>query len=86
MKTFLKILLIVIILGLFGYTMYFLWEKSQEKPVVFETTTAIETNIVKKTTATGSVMPRQEIEINLLYRASLMRYLWRKARNSKKAI
>jgi HlyD family secretion protein len=63
MKTFLKILLIVIILGLFGYTMYFLWEKSQEKPVVFETTTAIETNIVKKTTATGSVMPRQEIEI-----------------------
>jgi HlyD family secretion protein len=63
MKTFLKILLIVIILGLFGYTMYFLWEKSQEKPVVFETPTALETNIVKTTTATGSVMPRQEIEI-----------------------
>jgi HlyD family secretion protein len=63
MKTFFRILLIIIVLGVIAYTLYFLWEKSQEKPVVFETTTAIETNIVKKTTATGSVMPRQEIEI-----------------------
>lgn len=63
MKAFLKILLIVIVLGIFGYTMYFLWEKSQEKPVVFETAKAMETNIIKKTTATGSVKPRQEIEI-----------------------
>jgi len=63
MKTFIKILLVVVVLGIFGYTMYFLWEKSQEKPVVYETTKAIETDIVKKTTATGSVKPRQEIEI-----------------------
>jgi len=63
MKAFLRILLIVVILGIFGYTMYFLWQKSQEKPVVFETTQAFETNIVKKTTATGSVKPRKEIEI-----------------------
>ncbi|MCK5857624.1 MAG: efflux RND transporter periplasmic adaptor subunit [Bacteroidales bacterium] len=63
MKTFFKILIGLIILGIFGYTMYYLWEKSQVKPVVFETTQAFETNIIKKTTATGSVKPRKEIEI-----------------------
>jgi len=63
MKAFFKVLIILVLLGIFGYTMYFLWEKSQEKPVVFETTQAFETDIIKKTTATGSVKPRQEIEI-----------------------
>lgn len=63
MKAFLKVFIILIVLGIFGYTMYFLWAKSQEKPVVYETTQAIETDIIKKTTATGSVKPRKEIEI-----------------------
>jgi len=63
MKTFFKILIGLIVLGVFGYTMYYLWEKSQVKPVVYETTQAIRTNIIKKTTATGSVKPRKEIEI-----------------------
>lgn len=63
MKAFFKILIILVLLGIFGYTMYFLWAKSQEQPVVFETTQAFETDIIKKTTATGSVKPRKEIEI-----------------------
>ena len=63
MKTFFKILLGVIIIGVFGYTIYFLYEKSQTKPVIYETTTPFVTNIIKKTTATGSVVPRKEIEI-----------------------
>ena len=63
MKTFFKILLGVIILGVFGYTIYFLYEKSQTKPIVYETATPFVTNIIKKTTATGSVVPRKEIEI-----------------------
>lgn len=63
MKAFLKVFIILVLLGIFGYTMYFLWAKSQEQPVVFETTQAFETDIVKKTTATGSVKPRKEIEI-----------------------
>ena len=63
MKKFLKIFLLVIILGAFVYTIYFLYEKSQAKPVVFETTNAIKTDIIKKTVATGSVVPRKEIEI-----------------------
>jgi len=63
MKTFFKILIGLILVGIIGYTMYFLYEKSQVKPIVYETTTAFVTNIIKKTTATGSVVPRKEIEI-----------------------
>jgi len=63
MKKFLKIFVLVVVLGAFVYTIYFLYDKSQAKPVVYETTNAIKTNIVKKTVATGSVVPRKEIEI-----------------------
>lgn len=63
MKKFFKIFILVAILGAFVYTIYFLYEKSQAKPVVYETTNANKTNIVKKTVATGSVVPRKEIEI-----------------------
>ncbi len=63
MKTFLKILVVVIILGLFGYTLFYLWNKSKEKPVVYETEMPAYKNIIKKTVATGSVVPRKEIEI-----------------------
>ena len=63
MKKFLKIFFLVAIIGVFFYTIYFLYDKSQAKSVVFETTTPDVTNIVKKTVATGSVVPRKEIEI-----------------------
>lgn len=63
MKTFFKILLGVVILGIFGYTFYFLYQKSQAKPVVYETTTPFKQTIIKKTVATGSVIPRKEIAI-----------------------
>lgn len=63
MKTFLKILVVVIILGLFGYTLFYLWNKSKEKPVVYKTEMPAYNNIIKKTVATGSVVPRKEIEI-----------------------
>lgn len=63
MKTFLKIFILVLIVGIFIFTIYFLYNKSQAKPVVYETTNAMVTNIIKKTVATGSVIPRKEIEI-----------------------
>ncbi len=64
MKKFLKIFVGVIIISVFVYTIYFLYNKSQAKPVTFETTTAfIAENIIKKTVATGSIVPRKEIEI-----------------------
>lgn len=63
MKAFFRILLIVVIVGVFGGTIFYLYGKSKEKPVVYETTNAFQTDIVKKTVATGKVVPRQEIDI-----------------------
>ena len=63
MKKVLKIFLWLIIIAIVGGTMYYLYSKSQEKPVIYETETAVTTDIVKKTVATGSIVPRKEIEI-----------------------
>jgi HlyD family secretion protein len=63
MKKALKILGGLIVLSIFVYTIYFLYEKSQAKPVVFETAKPFKTEIVKSTVATGSVVPRKEILI-----------------------
>ena len=63
MKRVLKIIAGLIIVFIFGYTIYFLYQKSQAKPVVFETANPSVENIVKSTMATGSVVPRKEIEI-----------------------
>lgn len=63
MKKVLKITGIVLLIAIFLGTFYFLYNKSKKKPVVYNTQTpAIET-ISKKTVATGSVVPRKEIEI-----------------------
>jgi len=63
MKKFSRILGLVVLAGIFIGTLVFLWKKSQAKPEKFEVQKAKITNIVKKTVATGSVVPRQEIEI-----------------------
>lgn len=64
MKTFFRILIITIVVGIFGFTIYYLYGKSKETPVVYETTNAfLAPNIIKKTVATGSVNPRKEIDI-----------------------
>ncbi|MFA8434161.1 MAG: efflux RND transporter periplasmic adaptor subunit [Marinifilaceae bacterium] len=63
MKKVFRILLVVFLVVLFVGTIYFLYQKSKSKPVLYNTKTATITNIVKKTVATGSVVPRKEIEI-----------------------
>ncbi len=63
MKKFFKIVIAVVLLAAFVGTIYFLYSKSEEKPIVFESTTTLKTDIIKKTVATGSVVPRKEIEI-----------------------
>lgn len=63
MKTFFKILIGIIILAVFGGTLYYLYDKSQTKPVVYATTSPFVETIIKKTVATGSVVPRKEIAI-----------------------
>ena len=63
MKKAIKIVAGVIVLSVFVYTIYFLYQKSQAKPVVYETTTPVRVEIIKSTVATGSVKPRKELMI-----------------------
>lgn len=63
MKKFFKILLLVILIGAFIGMIAFLVAKSMDKPVVFEIVNAEKRDIVKKTVANGSVIPRDEIDI-----------------------
>lgn len=64
MKTFFRILVIAIVVGIFGFTIYYLYGKSKETPVIYETTSAfMAPEIIKKTVATGAVNPRKEIDI-----------------------
>lgn len=63
MKKIIRFSLLVIILAVFIITIVFLYNKSKEKPVVFQTEKPFTTTIIKKTVATGSVIPRKEIEI-----------------------
>jgi HlyD family secretion protein len=63
MKKIFPLFIGALILGMFVLTIWFLYSKSQEKPVSFKTEQPFKTNIIKKTVATGSVMPRKEIAI-----------------------
>ncbi len=63
MKTILKTLVILVIISVFAGTIVYLYKKSQAKPVVFETASPFTTDIIRKTVATGSVIPRKEIDI-----------------------
>lgn len=63
MRTFLIILVILLFSGCFGGTIYYLYSKSQEKPLEYQTEQPTTQTIIKKTVATGSVVPRKEIEI-----------------------
>lgn len=63
MKKVLKIALLVIVLSAFIGTIWFLYNKSRAETVVYETAKPFVTNIIKKTVATGSVVPRNEIVI-----------------------
>ena len=63
MKKVLRIIGIAVLIGAFGGTLVFLYNKSKKKPDVFETRTPFVSNVVKKTVATGSVVPRFEIDI-----------------------
>ena len=58
-----KIIGLTLLAAVFVGTLVFLYQKSQAKPDVYEIQNPKITNIVKKTVATGSVIPRKEIEI-----------------------
>jgi len=63
MKKYIKIAIIVIVVGLFVFTLVFLFQKSKPKQITFQTKAPFVSNVIKKTVATGSIVPRKEIEI-----------------------
>ncbi len=63
MRRIFKILGIVLLVGIFLGTFYFLYTKSKSDPVVYNTQKPVVETITQKTVATGSVVPRNEIEI-----------------------
>ena len=63
MKKVLRIVLIVLFVGSLGFMGYFVYDKSQKDPVIFETDSTFVTDIEYKTVATGAINPRKEVEI-----------------------
>lgn len=63
MKKFILFVVLGLVALVFIGTAVFLFNKSQEKPVVYETEAPIITTIIKKTVATGKVVPRKEVNV-----------------------
>ena len=63
MKLVFRILLVLILVVSFVGTGYFLYQKSQKPPVVYETESPVYQDIIKKTVATGSIVPRKQIDL-----------------------
>lgn len=63
MKKVISIGVLVLLLALFVWTTWFLYQKSQEPPVVYQTDEPFITDIVNKTVAIGTIVPRREINI-----------------------
>jgi len=63
MKKIVTIIILVLITFTFVGALYYLYQKNQEDPIVYETETPSVQTIVKKTVATGSIVPREEILI-----------------------
>ncbi len=63
MKRTVTILILVVIALGFAGALYYLYAKSQEDPVIYETEQATTQDIVKKTVATGNIVPKEEVLI-----------------------
>lgn len=64
MKKIFGFLLLAIILCIFIGTAVFLYNKSQESPVVYQTDSVETRTIVNKTVANGKVIPRKEVDVS----------------------
>lgn len=63
MKKVITIIVLLIIVVLFGGSLFYLYQKNQESPEVFKTEEPTTETIVKKTMATGTLIPREEVEV-----------------------
>lgn len=63
MKKALTIIVLLVIVILFAGSLYYLYQKNQESPEVFKTEQASMETIIRKTVATGTLKPREEVEV-----------------------
>ncbi|RIV42980.1 efflux RND transporter periplasmic adaptor subunit [Flagellimonas pelagia] len=63
MKKSVTIAILLLIVIVFGGSMYYLYQKNAEDPVIYETETPSTQTIVKKAVATGSILPLEEVLI-----------------------
>ncbi|NNM22033.1 MAG: efflux RND transporter periplasmic adaptor subunit [Flavobacteriaceae bacterium] len=63
MKKTVTIIILAVIAVTFIGALYYLFQKNQEDPVVYETESPTTESIVKKTVATGSIVPKEEVLI-----------------------
>lgn len=63
MKRIFKFVILLVFIALIIWVFVYLYQQSKTAPVVYETETPVTTNILRKTVATGSVVPRKEIAI-----------------------
>ncbi|MEM6893604.1 MAG: efflux RND transporter periplasmic adaptor subunit [Bacteroidota bacterium] len=63
MKKSVTIIILVLILVVFGGSMFYLYQKNSEDPVQYKTENLERQDIVKKAVATGSILPLEEVLI-----------------------
>ncbi len=63
MKKSITLFILLFIVVTFGGAMYYLYQKNAEDPVVYKTEKASKQTITKKTVATGSILPLEEVLI-----------------------
>ncbi|WP_345108810.1 efflux RND transporter periplasmic adaptor subunit [Hymenobacter algoricola] len=61
-RIFLGLLLLSLLAG-FGWLARYFWKQAHTDPITYKTETPFVTDIVKKTVATGSIVPRREVQI-----------------------
>lgn len=63
LKRIVPLLFTLGILGAFAWTLWFLYQRAEERPVEYKTATPRVMDIVKKTVAPGAIVPRREVAI-----------------------
>ncbi|WP_187264507.1 efflux RND transporter periplasmic adaptor subunit [Pontibacter beigongshangensis] len=63
MKKVLLGFMVLVFLALSGWLGYYFYKKSNTDPIVYKTEQPVTSDVVKKTVATGSIVPRKEVEV-----------------------
>lgn len=63
MKKTVTVIVLILIVAIFGFSIFYLYQKDQEPPVKFATETPTTETIVKETVATGTIIPREEVPV-----------------------